>query len=162
MIRVSAADPSSCPPGCSYVVQTASIGSPNWTTVQLPGGDPVGETVQLSRGGSDAYLLVTQNPAGGASSATSTLYRSVDSGAKWFDGGEPCAQNGNGPNGEVDAVAVAAGNGAAVTVLCTPRGGLKQASFVTVSNKRGRELPRSQPPARQSGCCRPRRDGSRR
>jgi photosystem II stability/assembly factor-like uncharacterized protein len=121
VIRVSAVPAGCGPPGCGYAVQTSSIGSATWTSRSLPrylGGMTTG--AQLSRGGHDAYLLVTGHPAGGASSAISTLYVSTDDGATWSDRGEPCPQAG-GPAGEVDSVAIAAGGADRVSVLCVTR-----------------------------------------
>jgi photosystem II stability/assembly factor-like uncharacterized protein len=73
--------------------------------------------VELSRGGHNAYLLVTLNPAGGASEEFSTLYRSVDDGRTWTSSGEPCPQGSR----EIDSTSVAAGGGDRVSVLCMNR-----------------------------------------
>jgi BNR/Asp-box repeat. len=81
----------------------------------LPGSQP-GFSVQLSRGGSDAYLLFPINQAGGGPDIT-VLYRSSDDGGTWQRGTEPCPQVG----GPVDAIDVAAAPDGRVSVLCSAR-----------------------------------------
>jgi photosystem II stability/assembly factor-like uncharacterized protein len=128
VIRVST-HTEGCPPDCSYTVQTAAIGSDSWTTVSMPGGAPNGDAVTLSRGRPNAYLLVGQNPAGGAE-GRSTLYRSTDDGASWIRSGEPCPQY----SGEVDSYGVSAGVGDDVSVLCRPRSSSAPWSVATSTN----------------------------
>lgn len=115
VIRVTATSPSGCPGPCGIGVETAAIGSNEWTPRSVQAAAAI--RVVLSRGGADAYLLLTRNPAAGAGSATSTLYRSTDDGVHWIADGEPCPQTG----GEVDSYTVAAGSHGAVSVLCAAR-----------------------------------------
>jgi photosystem II stability/assembly factor-like uncharacterized protein len=136
VIRVTTTAPGCGPPGCTYQVQTAAIGSTQWTTHSLT-PPAMGETsgAQLVRSGSDAYVLVTMNPAGGANNETSVLYRSSDDGVSWQRVGEPCQQRG-GVNGEVDSTSIAAGGQGRVSVLCVGRMA-GTGSFVSVSTDSG-------------------------
>jgi photosystem II stability/assembly factor-like uncharacterized protein len=122
-----------CPGPCDISVQTSAIGSTSWHAVALAGTPVSGITVALSRSGSDAYLLITQNPAGGASNETSTLYVSTDNGATWKPHGEPCPQAG----GEVDSVAIAAAPPNTLTVLCAKRANGGRPQFVLLSKNAG-------------------------
>jgi photosystem II stability/assembly factor-like uncharacterized protein len=115
VIRVTASPPSGCPGPCNIGVETAQIGSTRWTPVPVDVSSAV--DVVLARGGPYAYLLVTRNPAGGAGSATSTLYRSSDGGQSWQQSGEPCPQAG----GEVDSYTITAAPDGTPTVLCANR-----------------------------------------
>jgi hypothetical protein len=130
VIRVSE---SNCSAGCDYTVQTAPLGQDRWTTVPLPGGPVYGNSVTLSRGGAHAYLLLTKNPASGAGTQTSTLYRSDDDGSSWQPSGEPCPQY----SGEVDSYSVTAGVNDDVTVLCRPRQGNASPYRVATSTNGG-------------------------
>jgi photosystem II stability/assembly factor-like uncharacterized protein len=89
--------------------------------------------VQFARSKTDAYLLMTANPAGGASRETSTLFRSTDAGRTWSSVGEPCPQS----SGESDSVAVAAGADSVVSVLCMHRLGTHYAQLLTSSTAAG-------------------------
>lgn len=116
VIRVTSSH-SGCPGPCDIGVEVSAIGSGSWTSTEsIPNTDGVGGAL-LSRGGSDAYLLLTRNPASGAPNQTSTLYRSTDDGQSWQAVGEPCPQTGQ----EVDSVAIAAGRGNGVSALCMTR-----------------------------------------
>jgi hypothetical protein len=120
VIRVSAGNGCS-PPGCTYAVQTALIGSDHWRTGSL-GAYSAGMStgVALDRTGHSAYLEVFGHPTGGASNATSTLYTSTDDGQSWTNRGEPCPYLGAGH--ENDSVAIAAAADGSVTVDCAVRG----------------------------------------
>jgi photosystem II stability/assembly factor-like uncharacterized protein len=136
VIRVSTAEPGCGPPGCSYQVQTSAIGASTWSKPHPLGAEGMTTGAQLARGGNhDAYVLVTMNPAGGASNAMSTLFASTDDGATWSDRGEPCPQAG-GPEGEVDSVAIAAGGADRVSVLCVTRQA-PQSRIVATSSDHG-------------------------
>jgi photosystem II stability/assembly factor-like uncharacterized protein len=130
VIRVTGS-PSGCPGPCNVQVETSAIGSTTWTSAAV--GPLSGTGLSFARGGSDAYLLVTRNPAGGASNETSTLYRSANDGRTWTSVGEPCARSG----GEVDSRAVAGAPYGRVSVLCTTRFQPSQRSFVTTSTDHG-------------------------
>jgi photosystem II stability/assembly factor-like uncharacterized protein len=139
VIRVSTTEPGCGPPGCTYQVQTAAIGSSKWSKPYPLSASGMTTGAQLVRGGNhDAYVLVTMNPAGGASDETSTLFVSTDDGATWSDRGEPCPQAG-GPTGEVDSVSVAAGGDDRVSVLCVARMS-PQPRFVAASTDHGRHF----------------------
>src|SRR4051794_1066930 len=75
VIRVTGTN-GGCPGPCNIRVETAAIGSSSWTPADFIPNQLDVSAVLLSREGHDAYLLLTGNPAGGAPSATSTLYRS--------------------------------------------------------------------------------------
>ena len=118
VIRVTGSG-SGCPGPCITGIETSGVGSTDWTASKfhLDASAFVGG-VRLARGnGGDAYLLVTRNPAGGASDETSTLYVSTDSGSTWQGVGEPCPQTGQ----EVDSFAIAGGGQGRVSVLCERR-----------------------------------------
>lgn len=132
-------DRGGCPGPCNVHVETALLGTSTWTTVHLQPGDidPVG--VQLSRSGSDAYVLATGRTAGGAADQTSTLYISTDNGASWNPRSEPCPQasaQANKITTEVDSVAVAAAPGGAVSLLCASRDGVSRI-FAIISRDTG-------------------------
>jgi photosystem II stability/assembly factor-like uncharacterized protein len=132
VIRVTSSH-SGCPGPCDVGVETAPVGSTAWTRTVAPGGlHPPNEVaaVQFARSQSDAYLLITANPAGGAGRATSTLFRSVDAGRTWTSVGEPCPQS----SGENDSVAVTAGTDGVVAMLCDHRLGAHHAQVVASSN----------------------------
>lgn len=112
---------SGCRTSCAYEVQkTSGVSTDDWMSVDLPGGVPIGDGVQLSRGGTDnddVYLLVTRNPSGSAPTSTSTLYESPDDGASWNVRDQPCSTSGGGSDG----YQVAAGVDGNVSVLCRSR-----------------------------------------
>lgn len=118
VIRVTGSG-SGCPGPCITGVETAAVGSTDWTASDFPAGAAeFTGGVHLARGnGGDAYVLVTRNPAGGAQDETSTLYRSTDKGQTWQNVGEPCPQTGQ----EVDSFAIAGGDQGRVSVLCERR-----------------------------------------
>ncbi len=115
VLRVS----TTCTPGCPYVVQMSDIGSTSWHTVFKPTGTDTG--AGLVREGPTAFIQIYGNPAGGAGTAHTNLYRSTDNGAKWTALGEPCPQNAG--STEVDSTAMAAGQKGTLAVLCRPRVG---------------------------------------
>jgi photosystem II stability/assembly factor-like uncharacterized protein len=90
-------------------------------------------SLSFARGGSDAYLLVKQNPAGGAQVAQSDLYRSADNGLTWSSVGEPCPQ----VDSEDDSTAVAAGAEGRVAVLCAERSASSSDRYVATSTDHG-------------------------
>jgi photosystem II stability/assembly factor-like uncharacterized protein len=136
VIRIS--DSCGCAPGATYRVQTSDIGSTDWTSVSLPGVNPVGDGVSLTRTGSNAYFEVYQNPAGGSSDAQSTLYSSTNDGKTWSNRGEPCPQTGN-PSvaKEVDSSGLTSAPDGSVTVLCVPRGVENASAFTATSTDNG-------------------------
>lgn len=114
VIRVT--DAGNCPPACGYEVWTAPVGASEWQKAQLP-GSVNGDSVLLSRTGDAAYLLIRQNPAGGAGSEQSTLLASSDDGRSWQTRDTTCPQGG----GEIDANLMTTADDGSVTLLCTPR-----------------------------------------
>jgi photosystem II stability/assembly factor-like uncharacterized protein len=113
VIRVTSSGPG-CPSWCDVQVETSDIGSTSWTKAEL--GPTPGYGLQLARGHSNAYLLFPGHVSGGAETATSALYRSLDDGRTWKQSGEPCPQK----SAEIDSTAIAAG-GDTVSVLCATR-----------------------------------------
>lgn len=117
VIRVTGTG-SGCPGPCVHGIGTSAVGSSSWTPSGFQPDRSSISDVLLSRGlGGDAYVLLTRNPAGGASVATSTLYRSTDNGRSWHDVGEPCTAQ----DQEVDSEAIAGGAGNRVAALCGTR-----------------------------------------
>lgn len=136
-------DGTGCPGPCNVRAQTARIGSSAWVTVPLQPGGLSSVGVQLVRSGSDAYVLSTKNPTGGAANQTSTLFVSTYDGASWQKYGEPCPQPAPaGRTAEVDSTAVAAAAGGTVSVLCASRDGTSP-TFVAVSHDRGAHFARA-------------------
>jgi photosystem II stability/assembly factor-like uncharacterized protein len=134
VVRVTARG-TGCPAWCHVQVETAGIGSSAWTAESLPQHVPnsIGNFgISFARGGSDVYLLSLGHPAGGASIATSTLYRSTDNGRSWGSLGEPCPRH----HGAVDSSALAAASAGRVAVVCTHRAP-PQRSFVATSSDAG-------------------------
>ena len=118
VIRVVTTPQECSPPGCTYAVETAPIGSTSWRSVSLgayTGGMSAGAA--LARTGSAAYVMVFGHVAGGAQDARSTLYTSTDDGATWTNRGEPCPQGA----GEVDSTAITTAADGSVTVACVGR-----------------------------------------
>jgi hypothetical protein len=110
---------SGCPGPCIKDVETAPVGSSQWTVATFTPPKSTVSGLSLARTGSDAYLLVTANPAGGAPQQTSHLYGSSDDGTTWSDDGEPCRQLPGG--GEVDSTAITTAPDGAVVVSCMRR-----------------------------------------
>ncbi|MEO6885765.1 MAG: hypothetical protein ABI232_05680, partial [Jatrophihabitantaceae bacterium] len=123
------------PPGCTYTIRTAGIGSASWHDVPLlatSGGASTG--VALSRTGQSAVLAVFANAAGGASSETTGVYVSSNDGRSWTARGEPCPQTGGGAAGnEVDSSALTTAADGSVTVLCTPRAAQNGLAFTSTA-----------------------------
>lgn len=130
VIRVT--DGGNCPPACSYQAFTADVGSSNWQAARLPGNSS-GDSVVLNRTGHDAYLLIRQNPAGGAGSAKPTLLTSSDDGVSWSNKSTPCPQDA-GHNGEIDANFMTTAEDGSVAVVCAPRLGVASGQFTATSH----------------------------
>lgn len=128
---------SGCPGPCIKTIETAPVGSTDWSAArfQLPSMTVGG--IHFARSGSHAYLLMTANPAGGASGATSHLLTSGDDGHSWADVGEPCPQPRGG--GEVDSTTVNVASEGAVVVGCSQRQSPNRVS-VAVSADGGRSF----------------------
>jgi hypothetical protein len=133
VIRV--ADAGGCPPGCSYQVQTAEVGSGQWQPARLP-GTVRGDSVLLNRTGHAAYLLIQQHPAGGAGMQQPTLLTSSDDGHTWAKSGHtPCPQ---GPGStEIDASLMTTAEDGSLSLVCTARGGPPIAQFTVTSTDGG-------------------------
>jgi hypothetical protein len=126
-----------CPGPCDLRVETAPLGQGQWTGERLGPDRLDADSVSLARSGSDAYVLATRNPAGGAQHQTSTLAVSRDDGASWTTRGEPCPQAKTDPvTDEVDSVALAAAPKGTLTVLCRPRNADRPA-FAVISHDTG-------------------------
>jgi hypothetical protein len=125
---------SGCPGPCLQRIETAPIGGAQWSTAQFrPPSMSVG-SVSFARTGSHAYLLVTGNPAGGASGETSHLFVSDNDGHTWRDVGEPCPQLQG--DGEVDSTSLSTAADGTVIVGCLQRQA-PQHIFVAVSADSG-------------------------
>jgi len=105
-----------CPGPCDLTIQTAPAGSASWQTLHAPFQ---GDGIQLVRIGNQvAYLVIFENPAGGAQSAHATLMISYDGGAAWSTRADPCGEVGG---DEYDAAAIAAASQSVLAVLCRDR-----------------------------------------
>jgi hypothetical protein len=132
VIRVAAVPAGCGPPGCTYAVETAAIGSASWRPSSLSNATTSGMStgVQLSRTASVAVLAVFGHPAGGASTATSAVYTSTDNGATWSPRGEPCQGSAtDGGQSENDTIAVATAPDHSITLLCQRRGDNSQSTM---------------------------------
>ncbi len=121
-----------CPPGCTYRVQTAAVGSTTWQSVASP--PMVGTGTLLAVEGANIYMGVLRNRAGGAQNAQTQFARSTDSGAHWSTFSDPCGMTAVG--GEADAVAISAAPGGVLAVACSARPS-GQAGFVVISTDAG-------------------------
>lgn len=122
-----------CPPGCTYRVEIARIGSSVWTPVALPGPQGPGVGAILARSGHNAYLADLGNPAGGVS-ARATLWISADDGQHWIRRGDPCPRA-SGRDETVTTDLTTAFDGT-VVVSCLDRA--TQAGSVSISTDGGR------------------------
>lgn len=118
VIRVLAKG-SGCPGPCIDGIETAPTGAVQWSKAAFTKPTMTVTDLILTRSRSDAYLLVTANPAGGAQGETSVLYGSHDSGATWTNLGEPCPQGVGGA--EVDSSTVTTAYDGTVVVGCVKR-----------------------------------------
>ncbi len=126
-------DTEGCPPGCTYQVSTAAVGTTAWHPVDLPGRPLIGNGVQLLRTGHYAYAQIYQNPAGGAGNAQATLLTSTDDGQHWTVRADPCGGTGD---QEADSTQMAVADDGSLTVLCRLRVG-GTTSFVVTSSDGG-------------------------
>lgn len=118
VIRVSH-DTQGCPPGCTFQISTAPIGSTAWQPSKVQGGTVMGNYVQLVRTGKLAFIQIHANPAGGAEEAHSSLLTSTDNGQTWTAHTDPCGtRNGT----EADGEQLATGDDGSLSILCVPRG----------------------------------------
>jgi photosystem II stability/assembly factor-like uncharacterized protein len=118
-------------PGCTYFVETATVGSSSWQRLATPA--VIGDGVQLLYDGPRVYVAVYGNPAGGGD-AHIKLLRSLDLGKTWQLRPDPCGSLGT---GEVDAAALATAPGGFLVALCQPRG-FDHAAFVRTSLDAGK------------------------
>jgi photosystem II stability/assembly factor-like uncharacterized protein len=126
-------DTQGCPPGCTYQVSTAAVGTTDWHPVDVPGSPLVGNGVQLLRTGHHAYAEIYRNPAGGASNAQATLLTSTDDGQHWAVRADPCGGAGD---QEADSTQLAVADDGSLTALCRLRVG-GTTSFVVTSSDGG-------------------------
>lgn len=119
VIRVSH-DTQGCPPGCTFQISTAPVGSTDWHPVQVPNASMLGTYVQLVRTGKLAFVQIHANPAGGAGDAHTQLLASTDDGRTWTAYDDPCGTHGG---VEADGTQLATGDDGSLSVLCVPRGG---------------------------------------
>jgi hypothetical protein len=107
------------------------VGSTTWHTIAAP-GTLTGNEARLLRAGHHAYLVISQNPAGGAGDAHATLLTSSDDGQHWTSHSDPCGTYGG---QEADSVNMAVASDGSLAILCEQRGGA--ASFVITSTNGG-------------------------
>ncbi len=101
--------------GCTYFVETATVGSRTWERLATPA--VIGDGVQLLYEGPRIYVAVYGNPAGGGD-ARIELLRSLDLGKTWQQEGDRCLSLGA---REVDTASLAAAPGGFLITLCQPR-----------------------------------------
>lgn len=120
---------------CGLAVEYAPLGQATWTRASLSIGPTAAvDSVQLVRSDSDAYVLTTGHTAGGAGTAYSTVYVSVDDGASWTARQDPCRGT---TRPESDAVAIAAAPGGVLTALCQVRQAGAGGDFLVRSSDAG-------------------------
>jgi photosystem II stability/assembly factor-like uncharacterized protein len=131
-IRVSTTS-EGCPPGCTFKLSTAPLGSPTFTDATVTGAPALlGNNVQLLREGHAAYAEIFQNVAGGAEDAHATLLTSTNDGRTWTVRADPCGSAGG---QEADSSEMAVADDGSLSVLCRTRSG--SASFVRTSTDHG-------------------------
>ena len=123
-----------CPPGCTYTVQRAAVGSATWTTLNTPALE--GNRALLFRQGKAAYVMALKNPAGGAGDAHAGLLVSRDDGITWAQQTDPCGLSAPNAPDEQDATAAAVAPDGSLAVLCAGRS--SQRSSVVVSTDQAR------------------------
>ena len=133
VIRVRANHPRGCPPGCTFRLQGAAVGSTTWHNLAAP--HVIGDFPDVEAAGSSAIVTVAQNPAGGAPDAHATLLLSANHGRTWRERDDPCGRR---VAGEDDTVSVAMTTHRRVAVLCRPRRGNHGHDFVLTSSNGGR------------------------
>jgi hypothetical protein len=133
VIRVRANHPSGCPPGCTFRLQSSSVGSMTWHNLSAP--HVIGDFPDVEAAGASVIVSIEQNPAGGAPNAHATLLLSANHGRTWRKRNDPCARR---VAGEDDAVSVAMTTHHRVAVLCRPRRGNAGHDFVLTSSNGGR------------------------
>ena len=135
-----------CPPGCTYSVQRAAVGSSRWATVTTP--TLAGNGALLLRHGTAIYLLLFKNPAGGAGDAHPQVVVSRDGGATWTEQKDPCGPSAPNSLDERDATYAATAPDGSLAVLCTQRGaGAKSSVVVSADQGRTFGAPRELPAA---------------
>lgn len=134
-IRIVANDPA-CGSACGDTIETAPLNSTAWTPATGPGATKVGGdgAVQLVRSGESAYVLSVRSgkPGDNGTDWAGSLISSTDLGHTWTAHGDPCQASGT----DFHATGVSAGNGAHLTVLCSPVSG-HGSSYVTTSSDGG-------------------------
>lgn len=118
VVRVVSTQPS-CLPGCTYVVQTAPVGSLVWTTRYTSTGRGVGAA--LARWGDRLVLTDYGNPAGGAMDARTRLALSTDRGQTWTPQDDPCSPGFVEGGPESDTRLLALGPEGSAAAFCTQR-----------------------------------------
>jgi photosystem II stability/assembly factor-like uncharacterized protein len=131
-----------CEPGCPLTVQSAPVGTDNWTAKGLPQGGR-SASGELVRVGSEVLVADYGNPAGGASNETSVLFVSTDDGSHWSTIAEPCPQGTVTGVGENDTRAVTIAPDSSISVLCVPRAGQPSAVFTMTSTDHGAHFSRA-------------------
>ena len=123
-----------CPPGCTYTVQRAAVGSATWKTLDTAALE--GNRALLFRQGKAAYVFVLKNPAGGAGDAHASLLVSRDDGSTWAQRNDPCGLSAPNAPEELDATAAAVAPDGSLAVLCANRS--SQRGSVVVSTDQAR------------------------
>jgi photosystem II stability/assembly factor-like uncharacterized protein len=122
-----------CPPGCTYQVEAATVGSTTWRS--LHNLALTGDAVAMSLEGPRIYVAAFRNPAGGANDAHPRMIRSGDAGSHWTAFDDPCGLTPKGA--EADAGAISAAPAGHFVVACEPRTSASSESPFVVTSADG-------------------------
>jgi photosystem II stability/assembly factor-like uncharacterized protein len=130
-------DHTGCPGPCQRTLEVAPAGSSTWRRLLRLPPNP-GNTTAAARvivQARDLYVPMYGNQAGGAGTAKTVLFRSLDGGTTWLQLADPCGQA---ELSEHDAVAFAAAENGFLASLCSARAGSGQEGpFVITSTDAG-------------------------
>jgi photosystem II stability/assembly factor-like uncharacterized protein len=113
-------DHTGCPGPCQRTLEVAAAGSSAWRRLLSVPPNPGNTTAaaQVIVQASDLYVPMYGNQAGGAGSAKTVIFRSLDGGVTWQQLPDPCGQA---EVNEYDAVAFASAQNGFLASLCRPR-----------------------------------------
>jgi len=130
-------DNTGCPGPCQRTLEVASAGSSTWRRLLRVPPNP-GNTTAAARvivQAPDLYVPMYGNRAGGAGTAKTVVFRSLDEGITWKQLADPCGQA---EVSEYDAVAFAGAEIGFLASLCSPRSASgRESPFVITSTDAG-------------------------
>jgi photosystem II stability/assembly factor-like uncharacterized protein len=130
-------DSTGCPGPCQRTLEVALAGSSTWRRLLRVPPNPGNTTVaaRVIAQAPDLYVPMYGNQAGGAGTAKTVLFRSLDGGITWQQLADPCGQA---EVSEYDAVAFAAAENGFLASLCSPRSATgPESPFVITSTDAG-------------------------